>query len=151
MPLHNNNKLTWTREFASITLLPVLLDEPCSSLGTVARLLIGQWENLGSISGESADFSLYVCVQASCEVHHPASSPLDTRGCGGRDSSFGIATGWTAGVRFPAGIRFFCSPQYGVLGPTQPSIQWVPGALSQGVKLLGRETDRVFMSWFLID
>jgi hypothetical protein len=27
------------------------------------------------------------------------------------------------------------------LGPTQPSIQWVPGALSPVVKLQGRETD----------
>jgi hypothetical protein len=28
-----------------------------------------------------------------------------------------------------------------VLGPTQPPIQWVPGALSQGVKWPGREAD----------
>jgi hypothetical protein len=28
-----------------------------------------------------------------------------------------------------------------VLGPTQPPIQWVPGALSLGVKLPGREAD----------
>jgi hypothetical protein len=27
------------------------------------------------------------------------------------------------------------------LGPTQPPIQWVPGALSLGVKRLGREAD----------
>jgi hypothetical protein len=27
------------------------------------------------------------------------------------------------------------------LGPTQPSIQWIPGALSPGVKLPGREAD----------
>jgi hypothetical protein len=27
------------------------------------------------------------------------------------------------------------------LGPTQPPIQWVPGALSLGVKQLGREAD----------
>jgi hypothetical protein len=27
------------------------------------------------------------------------------------------------------------------LGPTQPPIQWVPGALSVGVKRLGREAD----------
>jgi hypothetical protein len=28
------------------------------------------------------------------------------------------------------------------LGPTQPPIQWVPGALSLGVKRLGREADQ---------
>jgi hypothetical protein len=28
-----------------------------------------------------------------------------------------------------------------VLGPTQPPIQWVPGALSLGVKRPGREAD----------
>jgi hypothetical protein len=28
-----------------------------------------------------------------------------------------------------------------VLGPTQPPIQWVPGALSLGVRRLGREAD----------
>jgi hypothetical protein len=27
------------------------------------------------------------------------------------------------------------------LGPTQPPIQWVPGALTLGVKRLGREAD----------
>jgi hypothetical protein len=27
------------------------------------------------------------------------------------------------------------------LGPTQPPIQWVPGALSPGIKQLGRDTD----------
>jgi hypothetical protein len=34
-------------------------------------------------------------------------------------------------VRFPAGAP----------GPTQPTIQWIPGALPLGVKLPGRETD----------
>jgi len=29
------------------------------------------------------------------------------------------------------------------LGPTQTPIQWVPGALSLGVKLLGREADNL--------
>jgi hypothetical protein len=27
------------------------------------------------------------------------------------------------------------------LGPTQPPVQWVPGAMSLGLKRLGRETD----------
>jgi hypothetical protein len=32
------------------------------------------------------------------------------------------------------------------LGPTQPPIQWVPGTLSLGVKLPGREADHSFPS-----
>jgi hypothetical protein len=32
------------------------------------------------------------------------------------------------------------------LGPTQPPIQWVPGALSLGVKRPGREADHLFPS-----
>jgi hypothetical protein len=60
-----------------------------------------------------------------------------------RVSSVGIATGYRLddrmiGVRFPAGgWEVFSS----ALGPTQPSIQWVPGVLSLGVKRLGREAD----------
>jgi hypothetical protein len=52
--------------------------------------------------------------------------------------------GWTAVVRFPAGAREFLlystalSP---TLGPTQPPIQWAPGALSQGVERPRREAD----------
>jgi hypothetical protein len=50
------------------------------------------------------------------------------------DSSVGIATGYG-----------LADPQVGVpvpaLGPTQPPIQWVPGALYQAVKQLGREAD----------
>jgi hypothetical protein len=35
---------------------------------------------------------------------------------------------------------FFCFVM-SCVGPTQPSIQWVPGALSLGVKRPGREAD----------
>jgi hypothetical protein len=35
----------------------------------------------------------------------------------------------------------FSSLSRPALGPTQPPIQWVPRALSAGVKLKGRETD----------
>jgi hypothetical protein len=51
--------------------------------------------------------------------------------------------GWMNGVRFPAGTGNFSlhhSVQT-VLGPTQPPIQQVPGALSLGVKRPGREAD----------
>jgi hypothetical protein len=44
-----------------------------------------------------------------------------------RDSSVVIATGWTARVRFPEGVRIFSSTQ----GP-DPHIQWASGALSRG-------------------
>jgi hypothetical protein len=45
-------------------------------------------------------------------------------------------------VRFPAGARnFFTTASRTALGTTQPPIQWVPGALSLGVKRPGREAD----------
>jgi hypothetical protein len=61
---------------------------------------------------------------------------------GSRDSSVGIATGYGlddrgVGVRVPIGERFFSSPSHS----DRPLIQWVPGALSPGVKRQGREAD----------
>jgi hypothetical protein len=52
------------------------------------------------------------------------------------------ATGWTAGVRFLAGARYFflLRSVQTVLGPTQRSIQWMPGAHAPEVKRPGRET-----------
>jgi hypothetical protein len=53
------------------------------------------------------------------------------------------ATGWTAGVRFPAGASFlpFSITSRPALRPTQPHIQWVQGALSAELKRLGRDAD----------
>jgi hypothetical protein len=53
------------------------------------------------------------------------------------------ATGWTIGVRFPAGpgIFLFTTASRTALGPAQPPIQWVLGVLSLGVKRPGREAD----------
>jgi hypothetical protein len=46
------------------------------------------------------------------------------------------------GVRFPAGLGIFLDTASRLaLGPTQPPIQWVPGALSLGVKRLRHEGD----------
>jgi len=39
------------------------------------------------------------------------------------------------------GIFLFTTASRPALGPTQPPIQWVPGALSLGLKLPGREAD----------
>jgi hypothetical protein len=39
------------------------------------------------------------------------------------------------------GKRFFSTASRSTLGPTQPPVQWVPGALSLGVKRPGLEAD----------
>jgi hypothetical protein len=61
------------------------------------------------------------------------------------NSIVGIVTGYGldgggVGVRVPVGSRIF-AVSIQALGPTQPSIEWVPGALSPGVKRRGREAD----------
>jgi hypothetical protein len=65
-----------------------------------------------------------------------------------RDNAVGIATGYglddqTVRVRVPVEKRIFTPPCHpDRLGePTQLPIQWVPGALSSGVKWPGREAD----------
>jgi hypothetical protein len=79
---------------------------------------------------------------------------------------------WSSTVRFPVGlgIFLFTTVSRTALGLTQPPIQWVPGALSLGVKRLGLEADHsppssvevknawsytstpqyVFMAWCLV-
>jgi hypothetical protein len=56
------------------------------------------------------------------------------------------ATGWTIGVlgfdsRRELGIFLYTTECRTTLGPTQPPIQWVPGALSLEVKRPERESD----------
>jgi hypothetical protein len=65
-----------------------------------------------------------------------------------RDSAVGTAIGYGldeggVGVRVPVGSRIFFIPTLSrpALGPTQPPIQWVPGALSPEVKRQGRDAD----------
>jgi hypothetical protein len=55
-------------------------------------------------------------------------------------------TGWTIGVLGfdfwrGLGIFLFTNAFRTALGPTQLHVQWVPGALSLGVKLPGRDAD----------
>jgi hypothetical protein len=57
-----------------------------------------------------------------------------------------LATGWKIGVlgfdsRRGLVIILFTTASRTVLGPTQPPIQWIPGALSLGVKRSGSEAD----------
>jgi hypothetical protein len=53
--------------------------------------------------------------------------------------------GWTIEVQFlvgaVVGLFFFTTTCRLALGPTQPSIQWVPVAFTLGVKWLGYEAD----------
>jgi hypothetical protein len=59
-----------------------------------------------------------------------------------------LATGWKTGklrgrCSSPGRVKnfFFSTSSRPTLGLTQPPIQWVPGALSPGIKRLGREAD----------
>jgi hypothetical protein len=55
---------------------------------------------------------------------------------------FCVSMGWTIRVLgFDWGIFLFTTTSRTALGPTQPPIQWVPRALSLGVKLPGSEAD----------
>jgi hypothetical protein len=94
-----------------------------------------------------------------------------------RDSVVGIATSyglddWEVGVPSPGGVKnfLFSRSSRPALRSIQPTLQWVQGALSQGVKRPGREVDQspptsaqvkkmwiytsappyAFMAWYLI-
>jgi hypothetical protein len=63
-----------------------------------------------------------------------------------RGNSVSIVTGYGLAdrggrVRAPVGARIFSMSSTPVLGPTQPPIQWVSGALSPGVKRPERGAD----------
>jgi hypothetical protein len=67
---------------------------------------------------------------------------------GSRDSSVGKALGYGlddrgSRIRFPGGLGIFLfnTASRTALGPIQPTIQWIKGALSLGVKRPGREAD----------
>jgi hypothetical protein len=56
------------------------------------------------------------------------------------NSSVGIATGWGS-IPGKGNILLFTVASIPAQGPTQPSIQWVRGIISPGVKRPGREAD----------
>jgi hypothetical protein len=56
--------------------------------------------------------------------------------CGGSQSC-----GLFEGITLSMGIFLFTTASGMALGPTQPPIRWVPGALFLGVKRLGHEAD----------
>jgi hypothetical protein len=65
---------------------------------------------------------------------------------GSRASVVGIAAGYGldnggVGVRVPVESRIFSPPRRLDRRPTQPPIQWVPGALSPGIRRSVREAD----------
>jgi len=64
------------------------------------------------------------------------------------DSSVGIATGYGLDDRMIGrlGIFLITIASTPALRPSQPPIQWVPGALSLRVKRLGREADHTPLS-----
>jgi hypothetical protein len=83
--------------------------------------------------------------QASYFYAYPTIFHFVTEHINNRDSSVGIALGyelddWGSRVRFPAGAGnfLFTTASRMALVPTEPPIQWVPGALSLGVKRPGR-------------
>jgi hypothetical protein len=75
--------------------------------------------------------SIIIIIQFSAYLHVNAELNNSIRS---RDSVVGIATGRVQNF-------LFCTSSRPDLGPTQLPIQWVPGALSAGVKRPGSEAD----------
>jgi hypothetical protein len=89
------------------------------------------------------------CSQEPATGPCPESDKFVTTKFLSHDSSAGIALGYGLDDRVLGfdsrrglGIFLFSTASRPALGSTQPPIQWVPGALSLGVKRLGREADR---------
>jgi hypothetical protein len=93
-----------------------------------------------------------VCRQGRRKLHPPLNivivleNNVSIEGQGRAMIAKHCVTGWTIGVlgfdsRRGLGIFLFTTASITALGHTQPPIQWVPGALSLGVKRPGREAD----------
>jgi hypothetical protein len=70
----------------------------------------------------------------------PAGCQSDTPGVVGITTDYRLDDRGVA-VRVPVRSTIFSTSSRPALGSTQPPIQWVPGALSPGVKRPGREAD----------
>jgi hypothetical protein len=57
--------------------------------------------------------------------------------------SAGLRAGWGFDSRQGLGIFLFITLSTQALGPTQPTIEWLPVAVFLGVKRLGRESDHL--------
>jgi hypothetical protein len=85
-------------------------------------------------------------VQSPCFSVHKLNLDYGMLASGSRDSVVGIATGYELDdrgvrVKVPVEAEIFSTSSRPALGPTQPSIQWVTGALPLVVKRMGREAD----------
>jgi hypothetical protein len=79
--------------------------------------------------------------------HRGRFTPRENRPRYPLNSVVGISTGYGLddrgiGVQVPVESRIFCTPSTPALGSTQRPIQWVPGALSLGIKREEREADQ---------
>jgi hypothetical protein len=98
---------------------------------------------LGS-SNNGHEANAYLCRHVL--IHEPLDGFRLNTVQRGRNSAIGMMTSYGLDdrgvrVRVPVGARIFSASSRPVLGPTQPPIQWVPRALSPGVKRQGREVD----------
>jgi hypothetical protein len=74
---------------------------------------------------------------------HPSLHPLIFKGQRSRYRDWLQAGQPMGGISSPGRVKnfLFSTSSRLALGPTQPTIQWAPGALSLGVKQSGREAD----------
>jgi hypothetical protein len=125
VPVLSLNPMLHYPFFKTLSMIPVLSHtNPVHILFTIHFSIIRQREELGI-----KNYNTYIDVWS-------------------RDSSvvWRWATGWTIRVlRFDSrralGILLFTTASRTALEPTQPPIQWVPGALSLGVMRQGLEAD----------
>jgi hypothetical protein len=88
----------------------------------------------------------YKTINLIIHILASASIEYSNQGAMIAQSAYCWATGWTIWVLgfdswWGLGIFLFTTMSRMDLEPTQPPIQWVPGALSLGAKRPGRETD----------